>query len=124
MVAMPWRSVVSADRFELNLSPGDQCELYDLENDPHEQGYLYDVPVHRGQVRDMAARIRVWRPETHFMAGVFLARRGSSKSVTTTSSLTVSKTAQLNCRSLVWSRPSPVEPGLMTRTPPIRRTTC
>jgi arylsulfatase A-like enzyme len=64
MVAVPWRSVISPDRFKLNLSPGDQCELYDLGNDPHEQRNLFDEPGHRDRVRDMAARIRMWQVET------------------------------------------------------------
>jgi arylsulfatase A-like enzyme len=64
MVAVPWRSVISSDRFKLNLSPGDQCELYDLGKDPHEQRNLFDEPVHRDRVRDMAARIRMWQVET------------------------------------------------------------
>jgi arylsulfatase len=64
MVAVPWRSVISPDRFKLNLSPGDQCELYDLENDPHELHNLFDEPAHRDRVRDMSARIRMWQTET------------------------------------------------------------
>ena len=34
MVSLPWRSVITADRWKLNLCAGDQCELYDLNNDP------------------------------------------------------------------------------------------
>ncbi len=64
MVAVPWRSVISPDRYKLNLSPGDQCELYDLGNDPHEQHNLFDEPGHRDRVRDMAARLRMWQAET------------------------------------------------------------
>jgi arylsulfatase A-like enzyme len=64
MVAVPWRGVISLDRFKLNLSPGDQCELYDLGNDPHEQRNLFGEPTHRDRVRDMAARIRMWQAET------------------------------------------------------------
>jgi arylsulfatase A-like enzyme len=64
MVAMPWRSVISADRFKLNLSPGDQCELYDLNTDPHEMNNLFDDPAERDRVREMAARIRIWQAET------------------------------------------------------------
>ena len=71
----------------------------------------------------LTGRLYRWL-EPHLIARMFWARAGSSKFVITTSSLTVSKTAQLNCRSLLWSRPSPVEPGLMTRLPPIRCTTC
>ena len=29
-MSTPWRSVISADRWKLNLSAHDQCELYDL----------------------------------------------------------------------------------------------
>ena len=64
MVAVPWRSVISSDRFKLNLSPGDQCELYDLGSDPHEQHNLFDEPAERDRVREMAARIRMWQIET------------------------------------------------------------
>ena len=64
MVAVPWRSVITPERFKLNLSPGDQCELYDLGNDPHEMRNLFDEPAHKDRIRDMAARIRVWQDET------------------------------------------------------------
>lgn len=64
MGAVPWRGVISPDRFKLNLSPGDQCELYDLDTDPHEQHNLFDEPAHRDRVRDMAASIRMWQVET------------------------------------------------------------
>ena len=36
MVSAPWRSVVTGDRWKLNLSHADQSELYDLNTDPHE----------------------------------------------------------------------------------------
>lgn len=64
MGAVPWRGVISPDRFKLNLSPGDQCELYDLGADPHEQHNLFDEPAYRDRVRDMAASIRMWQVET------------------------------------------------------------
>jgi len=64
MSTVPWRSVVSGDRWKLNLSPGDQCELYDLNTDPLELTNLFDAPEHRDQVRDLAARIRIWQAET------------------------------------------------------------
>ncbi len=64
MVAVPWRSVISPDRFKLNLSPGDQGELYNLANDPHEQRNLFEDPAQRDRIRDLAARIRLWQMET------------------------------------------------------------
>ncbi len=63
MVTAPWRSVVSGDRWKLNLSAADQCELYDLNTDPYEMQNLFNDPVHGDRIRDMAARIRVWMHE-------------------------------------------------------------
>jgi len=60
LIAEPWRSVVTGDRWKLNLCPGDRCELYDLNADPHELTNLYADPAHRTRVRDMAARVRGW----------------------------------------------------------------
>ena len=64
MVSLPWRSVITADRWKLNLCAGDQCELYDLDNDPFELNNLFDDPAHRDRIREMAARIRIWQDET------------------------------------------------------------
>jgi arylsulfatase A-like enzyme len=63
MLMLPWRSVVSG-RWKLNLCAGDQCELYDLESDPHEMNNLFNDPSHRDRVRDLAARIRAWQVTT------------------------------------------------------------
>ena len=60
MIAEPWRSLVTGDRWKLNLSPGDRCELYDLNTDPYEMSNLYDDPGHVARVRDMAGRIQAW----------------------------------------------------------------
>ena len=60
LIAEPWRSVVTGDRWKLNLCPGDRCELYDLNADPHELTNLYDDPAHGARVRDMTARVRGW----------------------------------------------------------------
>ena len=64
MLALPWRSVITPDRWKLNLCAGDRCELYDLNNDPHEMNNLYDDPAQADRVRDMAARIRIWQQST------------------------------------------------------------
>jgi arylsulfatase A-like enzyme len=64
MVSVPWRGVVTGDRWKLNLSPGDQCELYNLGNDPAELVNLFNEPELQDRVRDMAARIRTWQEET------------------------------------------------------------
>jgi len=60
----PWRTVVSADGWKLNLSPDDQCELYDLNSDPHEMANLYDDPAQRARVTRLAARLATWQRET------------------------------------------------------------
>ena len=64
MASMPWRTVITPDRWKLNLCATDRCELYDLNTDPHEMANLYDAPQHRDRVRDMAARIRIWQDTT------------------------------------------------------------
>jgi len=64
MVAIPWRGVVTGDRWKLNLSPGDQCELYDLNTDPAELTNLFNQPEHKDRIRQMSARIRIWQDET------------------------------------------------------------
>ena len=61
MSRVSWRSVVTADRWKLNLSPGDQCELYDLNADPFELSNRFDDPQCRDRIRDMTARIRIWQ---------------------------------------------------------------
>ena len=61
MSRVSWRSVVTADRWKLNLSPGDQCELYDLNTDPFELNNRFDDPECRDRIRDMTARIRIWQ---------------------------------------------------------------
>jgi len=63
-MSTPWRSIVSADRWKLNLSVQDQCELYDLNADPYENLNLFDEPEQWGRVQDMADRIRVWQTQT------------------------------------------------------------
>jgi arylsulfatase len=64
MLRLPWRTVVTPDRWKLALCAGDQCELYDLNNDPYEQTNLFNDPAQQDRVRDMAARIRVWQVQT------------------------------------------------------------
>ena len=61
MLTLPWRTVVTADRWKLNLCAGDQCELFDLNADPNEMTNLYNDPAQRDRVRLMASRIRVWQ---------------------------------------------------------------
>ena len=64
MLALPWRSVITPDRWKLNLCAGDQCELYDLNSDPYEMNNLFNDPAQADRIRDMAARIRIWQGET------------------------------------------------------------
>ena len=63
MLTWPWRSAV-ADRWKLNLCAGDQCELFDLRNDPHELVNLFNNPDQKDRIRDMAARIHAWQVRT------------------------------------------------------------
>ncbi len=60
---LPWRSIVSG-RWKLNLCVGDQCELFNLETDPHEQTNLFGDSAQRDRISDLAARIRLWQQRT------------------------------------------------------------
>ena len=85
----------------------------------------------------------IWAPSarassSHCMARRFIASPSSGppplrhrhperhrvKSVISTASVSVSSTAKLSRRPLAWSRASPAEPGLTTRTSPTRSATC
>ena len=63
MNTLPWRSIITADRWKLTLCPADQGELYDLNTDPNETQNLFDEPAHRDRVRAMAARLHLWQAE-------------------------------------------------------------
>ena len=64
MNELPWRTVVTADRWKLNLCAGDRSQLFDLNTDPHELNNLFDHPEHRDRIRIMAAKIRRWQQDT------------------------------------------------------------
>ena len=63
-MSTPWRSVISADRWKLNLSAHDHCELYDLNADPYETVNHFDDPKCRARIRDLTERIRQWQMRT------------------------------------------------------------
>lgn len=60
----PLRTVISADRWKLNLYEQDQHELYDLNTDPHEMKNLIDTPIHQDRIRNLTDRIRRWQMQT------------------------------------------------------------
>lgn len=64
MREIPHRGVISGDGWKLNLSVGDQCELYDLNSDPYEQVNLFDDPEHSDRVVSLAKKIRAWQIDT------------------------------------------------------------
>ena len=57
----PLRTIISAERWKLNLYGAGQGELYDLNADPHELENLYHRPGQRGRIRELAARIQEWQ---------------------------------------------------------------
>ena len=61
----PWRSVVTPDRWKLNLCLNDQCELFNLNVDPYEETNLFDDPAQRDRIRIMAAKIRMWQSDVN-----------------------------------------------------------
>ena len=58
---LPWRSIVTGDRWKLNLCAADQCELFDLNSDSIEEHNLFNVPDQRDRIRLMAAKSRLWQ---------------------------------------------------------------
>jgi arylsulfatase A-like enzyme len=64
LLGLPWRTVVSAEGWKLNLSPEDRCELFNLNADPVEQVNLFDDSAQRDRVRDLTERIRRWQQHT------------------------------------------------------------
>ena len=59
-----WRTIVSGGRWKLNLSAVDQCELYDLHNDPYEAHNRFNDPAYATIVQDLMERLRYWRQRT------------------------------------------------------------
>ena len=64
MIALPRRTIVSGDRWKLNLCDGDDGELFNLNADPHELTNLFNDPAQSERVRSMAARLRAWQKQT------------------------------------------------------------
>jgi len=60
-MSSPWRSMVSAERWKLNLCPADRGELYDLNEDPHEMRNRFDDPQQQGRIAEMVGRLRRWQ---------------------------------------------------------------
>ena len=57
----PWRSIITPDRWKLNLSAHDQCELFDLTHDPYELVNLYDDSAQQTRVQELTAQIVAWQ---------------------------------------------------------------
>ncbi len=60
----PYRTVVSADGWKLNLYGKGQGELYDLENEPNELVNLYHQGEQAGRIAELEEKIRAWQEET------------------------------------------------------------
>ena len=64
MISLPRRTIVSGDRWKLNLCEGDNTELFDLTSDPHEITNLFDDPQQMERVRSMSGRLKAWQQKT------------------------------------------------------------
>ncbi|MFP3903061.1 MAG: sulfatase, partial [Armatimonadota bacterium] len=60
----PSRTVVTPDGWKLTLRSEDLCELYNLNDDPHETQNLYGQPEVKAIVEDLTERIRRWQKQT------------------------------------------------------------
>jgi arylsulfatase A-like enzyme len=63
-MAQPLRTVITAERWKLNLYASGSGELYDLNNDPHERQNLFDRLEQRSRIDDLTARLRRWQEQT------------------------------------------------------------
>ena len=63
-MVQPLRTIVSAERWKLNLLHNDQSELYDLNSYPYEQVNLFGHPEHRERAKELTARVRDWQERT------------------------------------------------------------
>lgn len=64
LLALPWRTVIAADGWKLNLNSEDQCELYHLDTDPYEQHNRFDEPDQRDRITELTQRIEAWQERT------------------------------------------------------------
>lgn len=64
-MSSPWRTIVSADRWKLNLSVHDECELYNLNLDPFEQVNLFNIPSNQKKINDLISRVHQWQLQTN-----------------------------------------------------------
>ncbi len=69
MYQAPWRTIVVND-WKLNLCATDQCELYNLLDDPHEMNNLYDHPDYQDVVRLLSTKVRAWQFSTRDTAPI------------------------------------------------------
>lgn len=60
----PWRSIISADRWKLNVSAHDSCELFDLNADPCEMVNLFNNPAFAGRVKELFQELKLWQQAT------------------------------------------------------------
>ena len=58
---IPLRVIITSDGWKLNLAVGDFCELYKLNDDPHETTNLFYDEQHGEIAVDLARRIRTWQ---------------------------------------------------------------
>ena len=117
-VLFPIDCLLSADIFDCKARQTDGC--------PRRKPAKCD---RRGPFKFPALRLQVFELSDLLQAAPahhsgYRPTGGAGKLCTTTSSVTVSSTAQLNCRPLRGSRASPAEPGLTTSTRPMRPTKC
>jgi len=63
-VHRPWRSIISADGWQLNVCPDDRNELYNLNEDPNQLRNLFYESGQREKIRELAERLKHWQVET------------------------------------------------------------
>jgi arylsulfatase A-like enzyme len=56
-----WRTLISREGWKTNVCADDQCELYDLNRDPHELRNLWHYAEYASRREDLLHRLRNWQ---------------------------------------------------------------
>lgn len=56
-----WRTLVSLEGWKINVCADDQCEFFDLNNDPHELTNLWNDETYSSRRDELLSRLRTWQ---------------------------------------------------------------
>lgn len=68
-----WRTLIGREGWKINVCADDQCEMYDLNHDPHELYNLWDDTRYAVKRADLLQRLQNWRSANNDTASVLPA---------------------------------------------------